>query len=786
MTRLRLPSFLFLTAVSVLAAAPPARWHAQWITPPGEGTRDFGVYHFRKSFVLASVPEHFRVYVSADNRFKLLLNGARVGEGPARGDLFHWRYETFDLAPLLHAGANTLAATVWNFGTEGPIAQMTNRTGFLLQGATPAEQMVDTGKDWQVERDRGYSLIRADMGKLHGYLAVGPGEVVDGKRYDWKWSDPGRDAADAPGTDWKPAVTIGAGALRGAQDGPTNWLLVPDELPTMEYSPIAAGRPVRGAEAYPGLAAGHPITIPAHSQASILLDATALRTAYPQLTVSGGAGSRVSLTYAEALRDAHDQKGNRNQIAGKHIVGLADEFLPDGGRNRTFVPLWWRTWRYLQLDIQTGDRALTVEKLSAEFTAYPFQERARFTSDSELLTPVWDTGWRTARLCAHETYMDCPYWEQLQYVGDTRIQALISYVMTGDDRLARQAIEAIDDSRTPDGITQSRYPSALPQYIPTFSLLWVGMLHDYYYYRPDRELVRRMVPRTRTVLDWFLAHQRPDGLLGRLPWWDFVDWTTDFKDGVPPQDADGGSAALTLQFVEALRYGAELESALGEHSRAELYRRAAARAAEAVATQCWDPGRRLIADTPAHQHFSQQANVLAVWLDIIPKARQPEVLRTILAPDAPQSLSRLSYYFRFYLARAVAHAGMADEYLGLLEPWYKMLDMGLSTWAETPEPTRSDCHAWSAHPNYDLLSLVAGIQPALPGFAAVKIAPHLGALRRLNATLPHPDGDITVTYVRGNAGTSADITLPESLTGTFEWKGKSYPLHAGKQSLELP
>jgi len=781
----RLVSLFFLAAVSLMAVAPPARWHAQWIAPAGEATRDPGVYHFRKSFDLVVVPEHFQVLVSADNRFKLLLNGKRVGEGPARGDLFHWRYETFDLAPLLQVGENTLAATVWNFGTVGPIAQMTNRTGFLLQGATPEEQQVDTGKGWLVEREPGYALIPGDMGKLHGYLAVGPGEILDAKHYDWGWSLPGNGGTATAGG-WKPAVPIGAGTLRGAQDAPTNWMLVPDTLPAMEYTPISAGKPVRGADAYPALATGQPITIPAHSQAHILLDTSALLTAYPQLTVSGGAGARIELTYAEALRDAHDQKGNRNQTAGKHIIGLADVFLPDGGRERTFTPLWWRTWRFLQLDIQTGDHPLTVDHLGAEFTAYPFQERARFTSDDEMLTPVWDTGWRTARLCAHETYMDCPYWEQLQYVGDTRIQALVSYVMTGDDRLARQAIAALDDSRTPDGITQSRYPSALPQYIPPFSLLWVGMLHDYYYYRPDREFVRRMVPRTRTVLDWFLARQRADGLLGRLPWWDFVDWTADFKDGVPPQDADGGSAALTLQFAEALRYGAELESSLGEHSRAELYRRAATRALEAVATQCWDKERGLIADTPAHQHFSQQANVLAVWLDVIPKARQAAVLRTILAPDAPPSLSRLSYYFRFYLARAIVHAGMGDEYLGLLEPWYKMLDLGLSTWAETPEPTRSDCHAWSAHPNYDLLTLVAGIQPALPGFAAVKIEPHLGALRRLSASLPHPEGDITVDYLRGSAGTSAAISLPAGLVGTLAWKGKSYPLHAGKQTLELP
>ena len=85
---------------------------------------------------------------------------------------------------------------------------------------------------------------------------------------------------------------------------------------------------------------------------------------------------------------------------------------------------------------------------------------------------------------AHETYMDCPYWEQLQYIGDTRIQALISYTAFGDDRLARQALDAYDNSRIADGLSQARYPSALNQVIPTFSLYWIGMLHDFWLYRP--------------------------------------------------------------------------------------------------------------------------------------------------------------------------------------------------------------------------------------------------------------------------------------------------------------
>jgi alpha-L-rhamnosidase len=70
---------------------------------------------------------------------------------------------------------------------------------------------------------------------------------------------------------------------------------------------------------------------------------------------------------------------------------------------------------------------------------------------------------------------------------------------------------------------------------------------------------------------------------------------------------------------------------------------------------------------------------------------------------------------------------------------YNMLDLRLGTWAETPEPTRSDCHAWNAPPNYDLLRIMAGIQPAAQGFKKVRIETHLDGCIKLSFDA-HPDG----------------------------------------------
>jgi alpha-L-rhamnosidase len=753
-------------------------WVAQWIARADGPARDFDVVYFRKTVSVATVPSQFLVDVSADTRFELHVNGKRVGAGPALADVHHWRYETFDLAPYLHTGENVVAAIVWNFGTGAAIAQMSSQTAFLLSAEDEANSSINTGEGWMASQEPGRTLGETNV---EGYYAAGPPEVMDGSKMNWDW-----DKAGGSGR-WSAAKLLGKAAPRGARDSPTRWILEKDELPQMQYETVQTGHVVR----LSGMPAGsvssleNAVTVPANSTATFLLDREALVTAYPSLELEGGKGASVELTYAEALYDEKGAKGNRNEVGDRHIEGLRDHIVSNGER-RSYRTLWWRTWRYLQVDVKTGDTPLTIDGLSAFYTAYPFSAVGRFASDDAELSRIWDVGWRTAQLCAHETYMDTPYWEQLQYVGDTRIQALISYGVTGDDRLARQAMLAYRDSLLTDGLTQSRYPSSLTQVIPPFSLLWVGMLHDFWMYRDDPEFVRMLLPGTRGVLDWFAARQRADGLMGRVEWWPFVDWSPpQFDGGVPPQGADGGSSALTLQFVEALRYAAEMEDRFGEKDRAARYLELTKRASDGLLRLNWDEKAGLLADTPEKKSFSQQANALAVWLDVIPKEKQRAVMEKVLAGSSALHIAEASYYFRFYVARAMVHAGLGDEYVAQLEPWRKMLGLGLSTWAETPEPTRSDSHAWSAHPTLDLVGVVAGIGPGAEGFHRVRIAPHLGKLQHVSAAMPTPKGVVEVDYTKHGSGWVAVVTMPEGLPGDLSWGGKVLPLHEGKQTVRL-
>jgi alpha-L-rhamnosidase len=765
-------------ARKVFQAAPAA----SWIADPNVPGDAFGVFHFRRVLDLASRPERFVVHVSADNRYRLFVNGQQVSSGPQRSDLMHWPYETVDLAPSLRAGRNVLAALVWNWGAERPVAQFSYRTGLLVQGDSELEAVANTGPGWKVLHDSGYQPIPV---RLQAYYASPPGEEVDGSRYPWGWQ--GTDYSDES---WVAAVGVGGARTAPRGSNPFGvaggWQLVPRSLPPMEEKPVRFAR-LRRAE---GIEAGDAflkgtgdLVVPARTRAVLLLDQAHLTNAYAVLETSGGSGSKITLTYAEALVDAAGQKGNRNEIEGKTIAGIKDVFRPDGGDHRRFQTLWFRTYRYVQVEIETADQPLRVHDLQGVFTAYPFELRARFASDLPWLGDLWEVDWRTARLCAFDTYFDTPYYEQLQYVGDTRIQALISLYMSGDDRLVRQAISHFDLSRLPEGITASRYPSSLGQYIPTFSLLWIAMAHDYWMHRDDASFVRDLLPGIRAVVGWFESQVDSTGLPGPITWWPFVDWAPEWPQGVPPQGRDGHSTVIALQYVYALERAAALEDALGSPAEAERARRLAESLRAAARAQAWDPGRRLFRDAPDTALYSQQTNIMAVLVDAVPVAEQRDLMERVLT-DA--TLTQATYYYSFYLFEALLKAGLGDRYIERLEPWRGMLAMGLTTVPETPEPTRSDSHAWSAHPNYGLLASVLGVRPAEPGFRSVRIAPHLGPLKHASGRIPHPLGDIEVSLIRtGERGARVAVTLPPGLTGVFDWGGRAVPLRAGAQELEV-
>ena len=764
-------------------------WPADWISCPEVSTKDYGVFHFRKSFSLEDVPDEFIIHVSADNRYILYVNGNFVTYGPSRGDLQHWRFESLDISNDLKKGENVIAAVVWNFGEHIPFSQMTLKTAFIMAGNGPTEDVVNTNDSWLVIKNEAYKPVTGFGELLNTFTVVGPGDYIRGDAFPWDWEKPGFDDRE-----WLKPQILSKGMPRGrGTDGA--WMLIPREIDLMYVSiePFQSIRRSEGVQvSVEALNSGRDINIPAGTSASFLLDQGYLTKSFPRFIVSGGKAAEIKVSYAEALFDKDGSKGNRNKIEGKTLAGNYDIFIPDGGPGRIFMPLWFRTYRYVKVDIKTTDEALVLHQILSSPTGFPLKERSSFTSNDPVLEKIWDIGLRTARLCAGEIYYDCPYYEQMQYVGDTRIQALISLYVDGNDKLMRKAIRLFDDSRRPNGLTQSRYPSSSQQIIPPYSLFWIAMIHDYWMYRDDPSFVKSFSSGIRNVLKWFEDRIDENEMLGPLGWWNFVDWAIEWPwdnvkrvGGVPYGVVEGNSSNISLQYAYTLDLASELFQDFGDENTSAKYIEISKRIKTAIYKHCWDENKGLLAESPDKKIFSQHANIFGILTDAIPKEKQADVMGRILE-DA--SIIQCTMYFRFYLFQALKKTGLADLYLDNLDQWYDMIDKGLTTFAEKPDPSRSDCHAWSASPNYDLLATVCGIRPLTAGFKTVEIAPSLGKLKEIAGKLYMPaySDYIEVSLTKSGAtGIKGTIILPKNLRGEFKWKNEVIILNGGKQKIDL-
>jgi len=764
-----------------LAAKP---WNAFWINARNETGRDYGVFYFRKTIDLPAKPAAFFVNVSADNRYKLFVNGQLVSLGPARGDTYFWNYEHVDLTPYLTVGKNVVAAQVWNEAEARPEAQISLRTAFILQGATAAEGILNTNNSWKAMRDNGYQPLGVNLG-YGAYYVAGPGEMITESKVIKNATSPTLDDSA-----WPAAANLDHGKPKGMADA-FGWMLVPSQIPQMErvYQRITTVRKAVGVEVpsgFPGTKTA--LTIPANTTATLILDQTFLTNAYLTLNFSKGSGAGISLTYAESLFDNlkkyGNRKGDRNAVDGKDFGGRKDSLLADGTDGQTFTTLYWRTFRYVRLIVHTKDEPLVIDDMYGTATGYPFKLNAKLKTDNPEMQQMLDIGWRTARMDAIETYMDCPYYEQLQYIGDTRIQAMVSYYNSGDDRLMRNAINLMDHSRIGEGLTLSRHPSFSPQIISTFSLWYIGVLHDYWMYRPDSLFIKGKLQGERAVLDFFSQYQQSDGSLKGTPYWTFVDWADQWGNGVPPIGSKGGSAMFDLQLLTAYQQAADMEAKMGMPAYAALYRAQAAKLKHTIQTKYWDPAKQLYADNEDKNSFSQHVNSLAILTGIAGKALAPAIGKKMLA-DA--TLTQCTIYFKYYLHLALVQAGMGNNYLKWLDKWREDIKLGLTTWAEMSDvaSSRSDCHAWGASPNIEFYRTILGIDSYAPGFAKIKIEPHLGDLKIAAGEIPHPNGKVAADYTLNGSTWNIKLTLPPKTIGIFVWKGKTLVLKSGENMFKM-
>ncbi len=772
---------------------------ALWIWHPEKGRDDHVVLEFRRVFSL-SKKSSFRLHVSADMRYELCLNDQLISTGPDRSDDLHWSFASYRVS--LPAGRHTLSARVWWIGEIAPMAQKTYRGGFICASEGLKTVDLNTGSSpWKVREIPGWSFGPKLKGAYHD---IGPAFIMNGAEIH------------QPGSWFKPTpvsrrfrfASRGAGQTHTGVAIP-GWQLYPSPLPEQIRTERRPGEIVavrddtkrtvwpRESEKHTGikewrglLASGKKIRIAAQSEMTVLWDLQDYWCGYSVVRVSGGKGSRIDWEWAESLYTPRKKgesgdpnyrtgfKGNRDEFIGKEFRGFGDTFLPGGGRNRTFLPLWWRSGRYVQLTIRTGEEPLVIEDVMLRETRYPLENAGRFTASDPSLATIIPLAVRGMQMCSHEIYMDCPYYEQMMYVGDTRLEMLTWYAMSADSRLPERGIRLFDWSRWRTGYVAERYPTYQHQSSMTFSMIYVMMLRDYSWWRGDPNFVRKSLPGMRAQMEKFRFLINEKGLMGWLPGWPVMDWVRGWDTGNPPGWDTGDSSIFSLLFINALRAASELENAFGDPVLAQRNSDLAESMGKSVVKRYWNPVRGLFADDGTGKHFSEHAQCLALLANVAPDKRK--CLRALLnEPD----LSRATIYFSFYLLEVLYQEGEGVEMLKRLDLWRGLVPLGLKTPVEMPEPTRSDCHAWGSHPLFHFHASLAGIRPAAPGFSKVTVAPMPGSLTQLRSEMPHPKGKIIADLKFKNGTVAGEVILPDSLNGTFIWEDESRRLQAGKNRI---
>lgn len=710
---------------------------ALWIAHPESHTRPW----FSEFLLEISGPYQGHIHVSADERYHLFLNGELIYRGPERGDEENWYFETFalDLPP----GKHTLTAFVWSLGDDhAPFAQVIVEHGFLVMG----DPRFATGHaPWKVRRVTGIEMIP----RTATYGCGDRFRFVPSEPHPWIEPKKGHKPFIEGAGDTQPTRILRMSRLpdmhgAGWDHYSVRHISEPKDRNTPMVAIRAADHLKEEQGAWEGFFRGRPLSLPPKSRRRIIVDLTDYVCAYWKFSTTGGTGSTVRVSFQESLWDdpAETKKGNRDAIEGKYFchcwhksVGEGDEVLV--GEAKTHTTLWWLAGRYMELYVETGDESLTLQWLGLEQSHYPIlPQQAPFRCSDERLNKVVDICLRTLQMDMHQTYMDTPFYEQLMYVGDTRVEAMCTMAITDDDRLPRKATELFFWSRGPRGITQSRYPSRNRQHIPPFSLFWVMMVADQLHWRGDHEFARRMVPGVRSVLDAFEQLMDENGLMRSHAQWNFLDWIPGWPVGVPPEGTAGFNTAHNLQLVLALESAAWLEKELGNKSYASYLSDRCQHLRAAILKHLVKDGHLI--DGLGAETVSEHPHALASLcgdkklVDIGKRWYDTQ-------PEGP----RATYYFQHYRFEALAKFGRHPQILeDIRKEWGAMVDLGLKTCLESPDPSRSDCHAWSSHPILHLQQSIAGIRLKGPGLYSLE--PHLCDLDWLEAHIATGKGLIHV------------------------------------------
>lgn len=723
-----------------------------WITP--EQILDRTAFYCFSRSINCSAEAKLHIKISADTRYQLRVNGNYVCEGPCTGDHHYWRYEEVDVpTEYLRAGENVISVRVLFIADESfwPAARKERPVlwfdGTVNDGENSFE--IESDESWNCGIDHGTYLKAAPI-KLGIAPSMPPCQFVENdgdirpvavKKYLPIGTEP-----EAPDSGEPRQYTY-----YGLK---SEYLLEPRSIPLLKPAAPMPFRVVKRGDDY------------------MELDAGVYTTAYPEFVFRGEVGCKIKITYTEAyFTDAETlQKGDRASTDGV-ILGAFEEIAFNGKLQR-FEPYWYHAFRYIRLDFPVGTELDPVLQTYRPYF-YPLEETGKFVCSDPIKNAMWEVSKNTLLCCTHETFIDCPFYEQCQYDMDSALEMMFMLRLTGDGRMAKKAVLDLARSQQPDGMLCAHYPSTQVQIIPNFSLYWILMLRDYVTYTGDLDFAKEMLPVAEKILNSFDMWRDENGLCKATKFWNYLDWVPKWKYGVPCGGVNKPSTVTTMLYSAALGAASGLADECGRKWLAEEYSERAEMANDAVNTHCYNKERGMYIDVyGAEPNYSEHTAVWAVLCGAIKGEAAAELVDRVFSDGS--DVDHASFSFNYYTFRAIEKAGLYKKYSGkLMRGWEKMLQLNCTTWCEAPVNPRSECHAWSSAPIYEFSAVMLGVQPLTTGYGEVKICPDIDSCDSASGTVPTPMGIISVSWDKAEDGSKlVKVVAPTGMKKHISLGGK--------------
>ncbi|EHB50647.1 family 78 glycoside hydrolase catalytic domain [Paenibacillus lactis] len=758
-----------------------ASWQASWIwgdIPPNTPN----VYlEARKSFDLEKPASRARLFVSANQKYQVYLNGSFAGGGPSPADLQWKYYDEIDVTGLIRSGRNALAIVAYNFGTSDIVTgQMQGPGGLIaeleIEMGDGTLAVIATDSDWKVRRSPRWMAQVSRQHLWNGFREIYLAEKEDG------WEEP----------DYDDASWAGASVVAAALDPDSPWpRLLPREIPPLERVLAKPAAIVRTDSNF-GVSAGECRMLAEAAQASAgaggsgwdswTLDASAPGSlpgvvfdfgketvGYPELEVHAPEGGVIQLSYGESLE-----------------LQLYDTFILRPGMNR-LKPFGRRAFRFLQVSCQATPVPLKVAHFAVESVHYPFDRSGYFRSSDERLNRIWEVGVYTTLVNSQDHLEDCPLREEALWVADAVVMGKVIYHAFGDERLLRKCLLQGARIQNPDGSIPGTGPERNSFLLPDFCAHWLFGVHAHWLYTKDRGFLGEIWPAVERLMAWFLDQEDSSGLFARADrpgWWCFIDWADyiDRRDRV---------TAVSCFYYKALGLAADLAAEMDLHDLARQWREHAARLRTAIRGQMRKPGDIVFADCIGPEGLSAQitaqTNFAAVWSGVMdPKEADRFLDEWYEAGKLPPLKGAFFYHV---VLETLIGKGRTRRALDLIrEYWGGMLDRGATTWWETFDPALpfstvpspyqghtptylidhipvSFSHGWGASPSYILTRYVLGLDLRRLGDREVRIEFDPGDLSEAEGAVPTRYGLIEARWNRKEGGgLRYELTIPQCLT----------------------